>query len=1050
MLNSFLKKALLGIMFVKPAVAEIPFTETRGVYEATHPEQRHNSPLWGMVALNSHVIEGLRFNGNYGVLAEAPHQNQAQRALIHPAFDSKPASELIWPYDPSAAVLQHLFPSMDGAILTANQRDKDPIAALGKDLSRMNLLFTEIHHIQATLSNWFAGNTHLTMSEKYQHWTRHTQQRIFNLLLKQSASTSLSLDTIDRVTGEYLEEGQTKKLTYRQLVAARFANAITQALYNERTKSGQNFIYPPNFCMTALLAFVWKTASHKNDLKALTCLLDPDKLTDSYFEEADYSNIVSYIGTELPTTPLHPEWVTLLFKGFSVYDDPIPEPISYEMTYFLHTNAAGKTTKYSYPDCGETSLRNLFYIFLSDWGIIDQAFIEKLLARSEISGNQDMDRKALIENFPTLRMLLDYLNKFPSLEYGVTDQAHAEWSQLVCDLNSKNTTFVKDKTLAVKYKNLDLYELAGRDGLQNMLNVFAHLMPDAVLNTPWEKETGNHKQAAEKLDRLCELFSRENFKLSWKVEGRHSLPRNENIIIHFHVNEASRADFQWYLMPNHFEVPKLFYEKSQPLSNMTWNDPKLAQNYLFNAWLLRMRPDLNCDASLPAACIFSLSLKHLSQAIKALQYFLMKRGPQYHPIIHKIISNIARLQDKHALNELSPIVYQYLQDNPQLKLKDYAYLSLPCALNEGDRAIVEVGFASLKAHSHLNPDFLKAIASKVIKADNQEMAAYLFSHFPEVLKPIFYSSLKKYAGGSNPNYLSRTDFLLKLLKPDASYIEKVFIPACLSATNPLTVFNVLLKSGFNLTSQNQDVLLSTTIKKGAIQLINCLLEQGIQLTPENSGPMIAAAIQSLDTRADEQFFASGDDGIESFETGEFYPPAAVPEIIEFLLSKGAVFTFENTYQILESFLKLRLCEVEKVTNEVKDYLLAKIPATSAPLVVELLKTAISNCLNDNSGLLEHLLTLHAHEIDAKDYQQLFRDALKLYTCDLAELLLRHATHLDPEALNGLSQELENKKATFNQRFIGFPPPRDYFTVPQEAEDNTLYPDNDQAAQGLEE
>ncbi|WP_010302459.1 hypothetical protein [Candidatus Odyssella thessalonicensis] len=1050
MLNSFLKKSLLGIMFAKSAVAEIPFTETRDVYEATHPEQRPNSPLWGMVALNSYVIEGLRFNGNYGVLAEAPGQNYFQRTLLHPAFDSKPASELIWPYDPAAAVLQHLFPSMDGAILTANQRDKDPIAALGKDLSRMNLLLTEILHIQTTIRDWFAGNPHLTMLEKYQHWTRQTQQRIFNILIKQSKNAPLSLELIDRVKGEYLEEGQTKKLTYRQLVAARFASALTRALYNERTNSGINFIYPPNFCMKALLAFVWKTASHKNDLKALTCLLDPNKLTDSYFGNADYNSIVTYMGARVPPTPLHPEWVTLLFKGFSVYDDPIPEPISYETTYFLHTNAAGKTTQYSYPDCGETSLRNLFYIFLSDRGIIDQAFIEELFARIEIPGNQDMDRKDLMEKFPALKMLIGYLNKFSSLEYGVTDKAHAEWSELICDLNSKNTALVKDKTLAVKYKNLDLYELAGRDGLQNMLNVFAHLIPDAVLNTPWEKETGNYKQAAEKLDRLCKLFSREDFELSWKVDGCRSLPRNENIIIQFHVNEAPRADFQWHLKPTHFDVPKLFYEKSQALSNITWNDPKLAKNYLFNAWLLRMRPDLNCDASLPAGCIFSLSFKHLDQSIKAFKYFLLKRDPKYHHIIYKIISNIARLQDKHAYREVGPLVYQYLQINPQLKLENYAYLSLPCALQKGDERVVELGFASLKAQSFLNPEFLKETAFKVIKAKNQEMAEYLLSRFPEVIKTPFYSSLSNYVQGSNADYLSITDFLLKLLKPEASHLEKVLIPACLGATNPVKVFNVLLRNGLSLTPQNQDLLLSTITKKGVIQFINCLLEQGIQLTPEKSGIVIAAAIQSLDISVDDQFIPPSADYTESFDTGEFYSPASVLEIIEFLLSKGATFTSKNTFQILESFLTLNLYNDEKERNEVKDYLLAKIPATSAPLVIDLIKTVISNHCSDNSGLLEHLLTLHAQEIEAKDYQQLFRDALTLYTCDIAELLLRHAAHLDPETLRSLYQELENKKATANQVLALFSYPMDYLIPLQEAEAMATGTAEDQADHEFEE
>ena len=103
--------------------AEVPFAELMGIYDETDPNASWNSPLWGAVLLKSGALKNMRLLGNYG-------NEEVQDLPPHSAFKGK--KQYNCPQDPVAALIQYLFPSPDGAILTHNDRNKDPIGIIAK------------------------------------------------------------------------------------------------------------------------------------------------------------------------------------------------------------------------------------------------------------------------------------------------------------------------------------------------------------------------------------------------------------------------------------------------------------------------------------------------------------------------------------------------------------------------------------------------------------------------------------------------------------------------------------------------------------------------------------------------------------------------------------------------------------------------------------------------------------------------------------------------------------------------------------------------------
>ena len=92
--------------------ADIPLNQALEVLRITDKESglsEYLSPLWGMAMLYSNALERMRFFGNYGEKAD----------IGLPIFKYIAGQVKQNPQDPIAALIQYLFPSVDGEILTA-------------------------------------------------------------------------------------------------------------------------------------------------------------------------------------------------------------------------------------------------------------------------------------------------------------------------------------------------------------------------------------------------------------------------------------------------------------------------------------------------------------------------------------------------------------------------------------------------------------------------------------------------------------------------------------------------------------------------------------------------------------------------------------------------------------------------------------------------------------------------------------------------------------------------------------------------------------------
>jgi len=120
--------------------------------------------------------------------------------------------------------------------------------------------------------------------------------------------------------------------------------------------------------------------------------------------------------------------------------------------------------------------------------------------------------------------------------------AHQAWSNLVSGLNR-----VKDP-LPITYRGGD-HNLQG-EGLPNMLNLIAHLLPDPVLNEPWPGTAASRQEmAARKLTRLCELVSQEDRRIDWRAGGEPSAPGD---FLNVEFRSGGEPAFTWKFLPGHF------------------------------------------------------------------------------------------------------------------------------------------------------------------------------------------------------------------------------------------------------------------------------------------------------------------------------------------------------------------------------------------------------------------------------------------------------------------------------------------------------------------
>lgn len=281
--------------------SRIPSDEIYGLWEATKPEYRHISPLWGFVALESGMLEALRFYGNYTFDISNPKQRKDIAAKD----------------DPVAQLIQKLFPSPDGETLVPNAYIRDPAGFLSRNLESIN----EIIRIMLTE----------TLADK--------KTSIVNILRPKKNGVFIYNKGVNDLSGN---------------VASQFA----ETLLNSHIHTSENGIpYPKNTAIVALMAFFVGVADKVEDLEKLTFLLKDGftaKQDLKKFTSEEFFQHLPNLSSIMDNADTNPELTMLMNLSATMQELIYTSTLPYRSDVRLENQL-------QFSDCVETALRNFFW-----------------------------------------------------------------------------------------------------------------------------------------------------------------------------------------------------------------------------------------------------------------------------------------------------------------------------------------------------------------------------------------------------------------------------------------------------------------------------------------------------------------------------------------------------------------------------------------------------------------------------------------------------------------------------------------------------------------
>lgn len=611
---------LLGLM--GPTKGQPPFEQSVGLYQNTLSSKQHISPFLGMVALHSGILSNIRFFGNYSARAHPSFP-------IHPSLAKKP--NLNHPQDAISAVIQYLFPSPDGMILSHNERNKDPIGLIAREhrekkqknngLRKIMLLLTEIDIYQ---------------------------RQATKISLTESASKILN----DKKTTS------TSDPSGFEIITTNFSQLLAKAVDEELAdKTG---LYPPHIVEVALLAFAWRTANHIDEIYTEFAELFVPKsarVSPSLFSAEIYDKeLNSFLNRMKPDSPPHAkkdeadERLALFLNGYNTYQTitPLlihPQQVTYEGPKYWHT----------FQTCGETAWRNFLDIVWHTKGKIAQETIVSFMNKFAKTASDSSLKK--------LKDIRSFFKTYPEISLGTTSAAHQDWAAICSNLNTENDLIpivYRDKICNVK-----------GTGIPNMLNLIAHHIPDPLLLTPWSqnKKADDLVIAEKKLNRLCNLFSRDHFILNWSIKGEQKLTSVYDDIF-FRVN--GDQSFIWSFRDSHFDIRKSAENdwQTQPL--------KLPTNSWIQSWLRGHSPKIILPYD-----VYARNLRNPNEIMTNIDTILEKRWSSLIARIPFWIAKSVPLTDEYTLQILAIAIYGYDDVLDKLAFKEI-HSTITTALEKPD------------------------------------------------------------------------------------------------------------------------------------------------------------------------------------------------------------------------------------------------------------------------------------------------------------------------------------------------------------------------------
>ena len=290
---------LLWAILESTCFSVIPSQEIYGLLDATNPEYRHISPLWGCVALDGGMLEALRFYGNYTFSSN----NQEHRKDIAA--------------DPVAQLIQKLFPSPDGGTLVPSSYMHNPAGFLSRHLECVNDI------IRVLLSTDLADK----------------KTSIIDVLRPKQSGAFVYPKGINAISGS---------------VASKFAETILAA---HDYSPANNMPYPQHTAIIALMAFFVSVADKVEALDKLMFLMKNGfnaKKDLKKFTEEEFLAQLQNIPEIMHNDNINPELVFLMNTAVNPQERIFIAALPYR------GDIKGENQQ-QFSDCAETSLRNFFW-----------------------------------------------------------------------------------------------------------------------------------------------------------------------------------------------------------------------------------------------------------------------------------------------------------------------------------------------------------------------------------------------------------------------------------------------------------------------------------------------------------------------------------------------------------------------------------------------------------------------------------------------------------------------------------------------------------------
>lgn len=542
------------------AYADLSYLKLKNTHELLKPEFQHLSPLYGFTSLN--IIKNIRFNGHYGA-EKNPFYCVTQIRSEKRQVDC--------PQDNTTSLIQQLFPSPDGVNFVANQGSKDdplsrlPPETIGKLLTAISKAPLESLKdekkggaIKEEIKNGLISIIcHSTGDKKTKMPATAKNKNIENNSLENCTAASIStsaLSTTTHILNTISNETKAAKCNkIGKELANHFIDSLIGALQESQLKPPH---YPERIVEKALLSYFWKKASDKKDiLKLLSAMPEianekklarlfplPDnekEWSEDNYKHQDYlSWKATVVNNTLSNEQLkqlvhNPELAAFYSQSEILGGGELPPVVSYAQAESKYLGGKG-----TYPDCGETSLRNFFNIVLYD--------------RESQSFNVDQLTKMAAENkLPLSKELVAFYQKHPSTAE-LTDQAvRNDWSDVVSNLKHPHTvSYLKPRGAPSCEINV---------GISNMLKVIQALLgstPDSDSKAPLSAQE-KLRLLPTKLDNLCKILSRQGFTLDWSIAGKEgkakkAIQSDTELTLQFSINGVN--SFEWYFGGGHFAI----------------------------------------------------------------------------------------------------------------------------------------------------------------------------------------------------------------------------------------------------------------------------------------------------------------------------------------------------------------------------------------------------------------------------------------------------------------------------------------------------------------